>query len=634
MILFEKFKIQLFKLITGGMLRQLIVLFVLFVLIFEGLTIILNMESSWLFHNMTTFDYPPKDNHITLQLIYLVGVIFFSGFLVMILTNGARNKIDMYKSGDVRLRLKNKISILGFNEIALGIINEYLGDKRKYNIEIIVEKGVSDIRDKIDGIYGTNNRIYVLHGSRNSKQDILAYHLEESKAIYIVGENEENADIKNIECCSEICKQYNSLICDVSLYLYEQASFTLIINGSYNGRKRLFDKHRIYVVNSDENWSRRILVEQNVLCNERSLYNRSGKCPTAQSDCFVHLLIFGMSDVGEVLAKTAALTCHFPNFITKGIKTKITVIDDDFNEHRGIFGGRYSDYLDMCHYSLRSIKNGQSVSLIQHKPKNNLDLMEIEWEFIESVSDDVLLQSELSDLCDNENEILTIVVCYDNDAKNINTALGLPRKFFDLSIPIWLHVKSDYSLSNMLLDSRYDNISIWGMVSDFKTDSWYESTAKLINYYYCTMDFNNLTNENYHLADKEKVENSWNQLTMELKMDIINNVWGLTSMFICMPELGKEHFISDESISILERMEHVRWVTSVVLRGFRPLTEKQKEELAKNHQIKRELKRQFYHADIDYYDNCDATLCMINKAIIRLYDDLSKQWKERFLGDK
>lgn len=80
MRIYDKIKIDIYKLIVGGMIRQLAFLFIFFVLVFTSLTFILNMDSSRLFHNMTSFDYPPKDNHLLLQLLYLIGVIFFSGF--------------------------------------------------------------------------------------------------------------------------------------------------------------------------------------------------------------------------------------------------------------------------------------------------------------------------------------------------------------------------------------------------------------------------------------------------------------------------------------------------------------------------------------------------------------------------
>ena len=67
MRIIENFKIGIYRLIAGGMFRQLAFLFIFFVLVFISLSYMLDMESSRLFHNMTSFDYPPKDNKLLLH---------------------------------------------------------------------------------------------------------------------------------------------------------------------------------------------------------------------------------------------------------------------------------------------------------------------------------------------------------------------------------------------------------------------------------------------------------------------------------------------------------------------------------------------------------------------------------------
>ena len=575
------------------------------------------MESSQLFHNMTSFDYPPQENQYKLQILYLVGVVFFSGFLVMILTNSARNKIEKFKSGDIRLRLKNKISILGFNDLALGIIDNLKNKNKDINIEIIVEDGVSRIKEKVDGIFGKRNQIYVFHGGYNSSKNLTAYHLDEALDIYIVGENEENSDFKNLECYSALCqlKDFAQWSSKIYLYLHEQASFTLISNRSYQETTGILDiNHHLKLFNSDENWARKILLDIDHTYPGRNLFMRNGKCPTVDSDSFVHLIIFGMSDAGEVIAKTAALSCHFPNFISKGIKSKITVIDNNFSKHRGILGGRYSDFMDMCHYSIRRIKNGKEVSKTNHVPDAGLDILDIEWEFRESAADDILLQQELVGWCTDENEILTSVICHDNDAANINIALGLPRLFFDKNIPIWLHVKTEFSLSSFLSDSRYNNIVPWGMLDKYPpSDMWINTTAKLLNYYFETMDYATYKNDKYTNFDQqmyEEMERYWNTLSIEQRMN--------SELVDIKDEILHSYGIKD----VYGKLEHVRWVTSMLLRGFRPLTadlKKEYEETGKDFRETRKLRRQFYLPYIDSFDNLPSNIKKIDEAIVDFY---------------
>ena len=651
--IYEKIKIDIYRLIAGGMLRQLAFLFIFFVLVFISLTFILNMDSSRLFHNMTSFDYPPKDNHLLLQLLYLTGVVFFSGFLVMVLTNSVRNKIDLFKSGDIRLRLKNKISILGFNDLALGIIEYWIKRSKDINIEIIVEDGVVKTKEKIDGVFGKDNNIYVFHGGRNSSKELNTYHLEEALAIYIIGENEENSDFKNLECYSALCKLRDFANWDskINLFLNEQASFTLISNRSTSVSKGILDmNHRLKVLNSDENWARKILIDIDKSWVDRSLYMRDYKYPITKSDNYVHLVIFGMTDAGEIIAKTAALSCHFPNFISKGIKSKITVIDNDFTKHRGILGGRYSDFMNMCHYSFRRIKDGTSMTISSHVPDNELDLLDIEWEFIESASDDALLQNKLVEWCNSRNEILTTVICNSNDAVNINIAMGLPRVFFDNNIPIWLHVKTEYSLSAFLIDSRYNNIIPWGMLDKFpEPNKWIDSTAKLLNYFFSTMDYETCRNDKYTNENQqlyEEIDHYWNSLSIEFRINLENETLGIPSIIRCMRKEAEIENVQlrDQEATLLygigmdvyKRLEHIRWLTAVLLRGFRPLTseiKKEYEAAGRNTSIKRELRQHFYHPDIDSYEKLSPHMVKIYEAIVEFYFYLAnKDGKKRNYG--
>ena len=630
MRIIENFKICIYRLIAGGMFRQLAFLFIFFVLVFISLSYMLDMESSRLFHNMTSFDYPPKDNNLLLQLLYLTGVVFFSGFLVMVLTNSVRNKIDLFKSGDVRLRLNNKISILGYNDITIGLIRKEIGNR---NIEIIVENSVSKVREEVEGLFGSRNNIYVFHGGRTSHKDLASFHLNEAHDIYIVGENEDNSDYKNMECYSELCKLHNFKRWDSNIFLFlkEQSSFTFFSNRSYNNDYGTLDmNNRLNLLNTDENWARKILVDVDNQWPDRSLYMRD-RTPNVDSDCRVHILLFGMTTTGEIIAKTAALSCHFPNYVTKGVRTKITVIDDHFIHNRGIFGGRYSDFLKMCHYSIRSIKNGKSIPVYTHEPDEGHDLLDIEWEFIESVPDDILLQDELCKLCYNKKEILTSIICNNNDAKNINIALGLPRDFFDNNIPVWVYVKSDYSLSTYLRGSRYSNVVPWGMLDSFPVNnSWLDSTAKLTNYFYETMDYNTMENSKYINATKGEIDFVWNRLPLEYRITIINDAVGVPSMLRCMIELLSSNSNKIFESDVFEKVEHVRWLTSVLLRGFRPLTPEMKQDFIESGERtkRKELTRLFYHPDIDNYDNLPH-MEKINHSTIEFYRYLAENWNNK-----
>ena len=275
------------------------------------------------------------------------------------------------------------------------------------------------------------------------------------------------------------------------------------------------------------------------------------------------------------------------------------------------------------------------MTISNHIPDSELDLLDIEWEFIESASDDALLQQELVKWCNNRNEILSTIICYSNDDANINIALGLPRVFFDKNIPIWLHVKTEYSLSAFLKDSRYKNIVPWGMLDRVPPpNEWIDSTAKNLNYFFRTMNYETCKNDMYANTNQklcEEIDRYWDTLSIEFKINYENDALGIPSFIRCMrkeAELGnvklaekETDFLKGCGMDVYKRLEHVRWLTSVLLRGFRPLTAELKKEYeeAGSNNIKRELKQQFYHPYIVSFENLRPYMVKIDEAVVEFY---------------
>lgn len=85
--------------------------------------------------------------------------------------------------------------------------------------------------------------------------------------------------------------------------------------------------------NFHENWAQRVLVSGCCNCNGRHILypplDRDGI--RAQSDRYVHLIVVGMSRMGVAMGVTAAHIAHYPNFVTQGIRTRITFIDPGAN---------------------------------------------------------------------------------------------------------------------------------------------------------------------------------------------------------------------------------------------------------------------------------------------------------------
>jgi hypothetical protein len=99
---------------------------------------------------------------------------------------------------------------------------------------------------------------------------------------------------------------------------------------------------------------------------------------TADSDKHVHFVIVGMSQMGVAMGIQAAHICHFPNFVTKGIKTKITFIDENAEREMNFLQGRYLHLFEETDYSFWDIntneqKNKKTISTRKKNlPTSNL----------------------------------------------------------------------------------------------------------------------------------------------------------------------------------------------------------------------------------------------------------------------
>ena len=100
----------------------------------------------------------------------------------------------------------------------------------------------------------------------------------------------------------------------------------------------------------------------------------------AQSDRYVHLIVVGMSRMGVAMGVTAAHIAHYPNFVTQGIRTRITFIDPDAEREMNFLKGRYEPLFRLSHHTLRKFDAAGSETTSVHTPQE--DFLDVEWEFV------------------------------------------------------------------------------------------------------------------------------------------------------------------------------------------------------------------------------------------------------------
>lgn len=584
---------------------------------------------------------------------YVLGLVFFSGLFVATITNSLRTRADRFKQGMFKLhRISGHIVILGFNDMVPGLIKHILDDESESSRKVLVGvKGRADekynqICDQADLNDDECWRVVVFHVDNIYEEHLkkrLRVHL--AKDVYIIGEGDDayslnayeaickiqqNRRIYKIIC--KIFKKENSkswirriydTICNIyhfrwipECYVQMQYQSTFALFQTYS--KESMESFNAF--NFHDEWARKmIMLEQ--------IDTRNGQSITADSDKHIHLVIIGMTEMGEALAREAAFLCHYPNFKYNNKRqhkhhfkyknegqdkhrTKITFIDPEAKKNMTYVTGKYHHLFDLCHYSFQEgIDNNEDG--FNHTP--NSDFLDVEFEFIQANIADAGIHDKISEWAVDKSQVLTIAACSDKPHRSMAAGLYLPDAVFDNNIPVWVYQPAKGDMGEYLDGSRFRNVTTFGMSGkelDIKNGE-IVSQAKRLNHF-----FNHLSDDTVDYTDEEAVEMEWNNCKVFEKWSSIYNVSAIPAKLRSVGwKKGNDDAFIDANLEVLAEMEHNRWNVEKLLMGFRPTTNK---EYNQNVQC-------FIHDDIrPYNDLNEATKEKVKKLIKEIPNIISK----------
>ena len=563
----------------------------------------------WVFHfinpaNSFTTAMDTGDK-IWALLIGLCGMVFLSGLLISVFSNIIARRVEKVQNGQVYYHLKNHVVIIGYNKLCIGLIQQLAGKYRDANIVLQTVREVPKIRHELFSNLESENEknIIIVSGNRTFEEDLRRLHLDRCNEIFILGETEEDDnDSLNIICLKKIdniLKESKKTVrCNV--LLQHQSTFAIFQQQDVE----ISDSIDFVPFNIHEAWTRKVLVERKFKGIE---YMPLDHHPiTADSERRVHLVIVGMSSMGVAMGVQAAHLCHFPNFITKGIKTRITFIDEHADREMHFLMGRYKHLFKETDYFYRDFDNAENnVDNRSSKTK----FTDIEFEFIKSRIENPNLQAELAKWSLDSHSYLTVAVCFSFSPAAIAAGLYLPDEVYERKIPVLVRqVLSDHTLlmfsqsvfpqKNPNEHRKYDNVKPFGMIDnsyDLKRAD--DRLPMIINYIY-----KEAGNDNFEIAalSFDRIEEEWKELTTALKWSnryCANSVYIKKRSFNIQPDT----VLSAEQINLSAQVEHNRWNIEKLLMGYRPTTPEEKEKIATGKQTKKYYKDRFIHNDIGPY---------------------------------
>ena len=559
-------------------------------------------------------------------IIALLGAVIFTSMLINAFGNWLDRRIENYRRGEVVYEFDHHILILGANSMLINILKSLVAtdENKTRDIVVLTNKNIEELRGTIISEIPTKmvKNIYVIYGNRTKREILEKLYAHEAKSIYILGEDNEPAhdsvSIKCYEHLKDICNKSDSAI---KCYMVFDRLST--INHYYfKQHSESTEKLHLTIINSLENIAQRVLVSREYCKNK--LYptiDRGGIDKNSENS--VHIVVVGMSQIGYAIAMTAAHVCHFPNFNTKGIRTKITFIQENIRQEMDFFVSRYQSLFDL---SYRKYIQFDKEEVTAYYPKTEYlspksdpkGFLDIEWEFIDGGIETEKVREYLEECVhkDTETEYLTIAFCNNNAEQNLAASLFLPKSVYDKDIPVFVYQPGGGEIINSVNSTTvYNNVYPFGMKSDCYDPQYHKRLirARRIKYLY---DINNVNQPFEQMPTDEELSNAWFSNSQSYAFQQ-SNLYAANSIAFKLRSIkhnGKDK-LSDNETNILAKIEHNRWNMERLIIGFRAythdqrmkyisiLTGKDDEAKAKTERLLQEDKKtKFIHKDIAPYD--------------------------------
>lgn len=564
--------------------------------------------------------------------ITFIGAVCFTSFLINAIGNWLDRRVEAFRQGHVIYEFDDHILILGAGSMLLNLLKSLTAQSENADRDIVVQTSgdVESIRSLISSEIPEKQaqNIYVVYGRRSHRESLMKLDAFETKAIYILGEEDEPIhDATSLECLAllrDICNRAKRAI-DCYITLERMSS---VQHFYYRADSGSTDKLHISVINELENAAQRVLVSREY--GKDKLYpalDRNGI--HAESITGVHLVIAGMSQMAYALAATAAHICHFPNFRTNGVRTRITFIKEDIRKEMDFFLGRYQSLMELSYYRYTNLNNPQENKehfpdkQYLHPQEDRKGFLDIEWEFIDGGIESEGARKYLEQCCENEGktEYLTIAICGNDPETNVAASMYLPHCIYDKAIPVFVYQPgSGEVLRSAKQTDRYSNLYPFDMKSD-SYDKRYDrriTSARRIAYLY-TLANNGKKFEN--MPSEETLKKMWFDTQYAFQQSNLYAANSIPTKLRSIEITGGR--LSQEQVETLSETEHNRWNTERLLVGFRayPLAQRQT------------FKKIIENGDADSRTKCKNDLDLKKKTMflhkdIAPYDELLQSSKE------
>ena len=593
-------------------------------------------------------------------LIYVVGVIIFTGMIISVMTNIIERRVEDHKKGHIHYLKSGHYIIMGYDEMVPSFISYIFDKDQKAYILILSAKDTTGIKELLLKSFSEKQmeRIIINYGHRISTESFKEIYLESAEEVFVVG-NHSNAahDAINVECVDSICRylkdqrQKPTRITCVFKDLDTYAAFkTSEIFSEVKDLSVEFVPYNFY-----SGWAKQVFVKRlyRDFDNPGTEYRYPlvyGKGIKPDDKKYVHLVFVGTTNFAVAFAMEAAHVLHFPN--GPKVKTRITFIDVNADKEKDEFITRNRHFFEVQEYFYSDLSAepkdvpaylGRECLKFSGEDANFLD---VEFEFIKGDVFAKRVQDVISCWAEEhkkDKQCLSIFLALADQRQNFVMGMNMPDEVYSYEVPVFIRQnRSDNFVTNLRnadtkkegekltysvvnkngeveskdRDARYAHIYPFGMnETAFSADDHSLKRAKLINYLYETANYETYKFQGLLALDAipeskiwEDANSYWQKLSVALKWSNLYNSYTMRTKQRTLRAMRRLDMdddshdydtLSDYEVEQLAIVEHNRWNVEKLLMGYRK--PKQEEDKYEHPEFVSKLKKNkdlFIHHDI------------------------------------
>ncbi len=607
---------------------------------------------------------------IASSIIFLFGTFVFNGIIIGIITTSIERRVDNHKEGHIHYLKSGHYVIMGYDEMVPSFISHIFDKDKGAYILILTAKEAIGIRELLLKSFSEKQmkRVIINYGHRISTDAYKDICLEAAEEVFVVGNHSNPAhDAINVECVDSICRYLkeqkekpNRITCvfkDLDTY----AAFkTSEIFGDVRDLGVEFIPYNFY-----SGWAKQVFVKReykdfdNPDLKPYKYPLVYGKGIKPDDDKYVHLVFVGTTNFAVAFAMEAAHVLHFPNFATKGVRTRISFIDVNADKEKDEFITRNRHFFEVQAYSYSDLSSepkyvsgyiGREYLKFVGSDANFLD---VEFEFIKGDVFSKRVQDVISGWAEqhkNEKQCLSIFLALADQRQNFVMGMNMPDEVYANKVPVFIRqnrsdnfvtnlrnadkrendnrftysVVKDGKLDSKSREARYANIYPFGMnETAFSADNHAMKRAKLINYLYETANYDTYKFQGILVLDSipedkiwEEANTFWQKLSVALKWSNLYNSYTMRTKQRTLRAMrgldidddSRDYdTLSDYEVEQLAVVEHNRWNVEKLLMGYRkPRKDEDKYEHSEFADKLKKNKDLFIHHDIRPFDQLNS----------------------------